>query len=192
MARKQPFILALSASPRKKGNSDILCDHVIAGAKAAGARVEKYYLVDMDIKPCLACGACQAHHDGHCVAQDDMQKLYPLIESCDGIILASPIYFFTISAQLKLFIDRLYPYAAGDGLKLGAKRAVACLTYGAPDALLSGCDNAARTLNDIFTYANVPIRFIHASAWHKGDIRKRRKALLRAKEAGRELVTGPE
>jgi multimeric flavodoxin WrbA len=190
MAKRQPFVLALSSSPRKKGNSDILCDRVIAGAKAAGAKVEKYYLNDMTIKPCVACGACQEKRIGRCVFDDDMRKLYPLLKKCDGLILAGPVYFFTVSAQLKLFLDKLYPLTSENGLKLGAKRAVTCLTYGAPDALLSGCDNAARTLNDIFTFANVPVRFIHASAWQKGEVRQRSGALKRAREAGQELVAG--
>lgn len=189
MAKRKPFVLALSASPRKHGNSDILCDCVISGAKAAGARVEKYFLNDMQIKPCIACGACQKSRKGVCVFKDDMAPLYPLLKKCDALILASPIYFFTVSAQMKLFLDKLYPLANDEGLTLGATRAVACFTYGASDVLLSGCDNAARTLSDIFTYANVPIHFVHASAWQKGDVRKRRKVLAHARQAGKELVS---
>lgn len=189
MAKKtRPFILAISASARKDGNSETLLKQAVAGATEAGAMTEMFRLHDMNIAPCAGCRGCKVAESGECVVGDDMQQLYPLLKKADGLILASPIYFFTISAQLKLFLDRLFPLAVGNGLRLRAKRALCCLTYAADDVLLSGCDNAARTLNDVFTYAHVPVKFVHGTAWKKGDIRKNRKVMQRAKAAGRELV----
>jgi len=95
---------------------------------------------------------------------------------------------FLVSGPTKLFLDRWYPLSLEDKNFLKAKRAVCCLTYGADDVLLSGADTTARSLGDIFTFLKVPVTFVHASAWKKGDIRKSPAALKRAYEAGKQLV----
>lgn len=188
MAKRKPYVLAIAGSARKRGNSDTLCDRVLAGAKAGGAAIDKFYLSDLEIGACAGCGACQGDDTLSCVIQDDMQTLYPLLKKCDILVLATPIYFFSMTARMKLFIDRLYPLATPKKFQLGAKRAVVCLTYGADDVLLSGCPNTVRTFTDIFTFMEIPARFIHASAWKKGDIRRNRPALRRAFEVGREAA----
>ena len=101
-------ILIVKGSPRKSGNSAVLADQVAAGAQEAGAQVESFYLHGMDISPCDACEACQASADAECIVDDDMQLLYPKVREADAIVYASPIYWYTISAQLKLFMDRCY------------------------------------------------------------------------------------
>jgi multimeric flavodoxin WrbA len=143
----------------------------------------------MDIKPCSACGACQKRKRGDCVIKDDMRRFYPRLKACDALVMASPIYWMTVSAQTKLFLDRWYPLAAEGAPGIGAKRAVVCLTYGAPDILQSGCDNAARMLNDCFTFLKIPVQFVHASAWRKGGIKTNRAVLRKAYQVGREAVT---
>ena len=184
---KQKYVLGVVGSPRKHGNSDTLCDRVLAGARSAGARVEKFYLYSMDIRPCCACEACRGDKRGICVQEDDMRALYPRLKQCNGIVIASPVYWMMVSGPTKLFLDRWY--ALADNLKLfEGKRAVCCLTYGADDVLLSGADSAARSLNDVFTYLKMPMHFVHASAWRRDDVRKNRPALRRAYEAGKELV----
>jgi hypothetical protein len=100
-------ILILKGSPRKHGNSAALADQIYAGAKKAGAEVESVYLSGLEINPCDACDACQEGDQG-CIVQDDMQALYPQLKAADVIVLASPIYYFTITAQIKAFIDRWY------------------------------------------------------------------------------------
>ncbi len=97
-------ILILKGSPREKGNSSVLAEQVSAGAQEAGADVESIYLHSLDIRACDACEECAG--TGMCVIKDDMQSLYPKIANADAIVLASPVYWFTISAQLKLCIDR--------------------------------------------------------------------------------------
>ena len=91
--------IILKGSPRVDGNSASLADQVAAGAKDSGARVESFYLHSMDIQPCDACDECQ-ETDGVCIIKDDMQTLYPKLRQADAIVLASPVYWFTISAQL--------------------------------------------------------------------------------------------
>jgi multimeric flavodoxin WrbA len=181
-------VLAVVGSPRKGGNCDILCDRVLAGARSAGARVEKYYLYDMDLRPCRHCDGCRNPERGVCVIRDEMRPMYPKLKGCDGLVLASPIYWMMVSGPTKIFLDRWYPLATEKRNFLKAKRAVVCLTYGADDVLLSGCDVTARALNDVFTFLKVPVNFVHASAWKKGEVLKNRAALKRAYEAGKEMV----
>lgn len=187
MAR-QKYVLAVVGSPRKHGNCDTLCDRVLAGARSAGARVEKFYLYSMDIKPCCACEACRNDKRGVCVQDDDMRAMYPRLKQCYGIVIATPIYWMMVSGPTKIFLDRWYALSLEDRNFLGARRAVCCLTYGADDVLLSGADGAARSLNDVFTYLKVPMTIVHASAWLKGDIKSNAAALKRAYEAGKQLV----
>ncbi len=97
-------VLIISASPRKGGNSDLLCDQFLAGAKEAGHNVEKIRLQDYKINYCLGCGVCNNTHK--CVQKDDMASLLDKMVEADVIVLATPVYFYTMDAQLKTFIDR--------------------------------------------------------------------------------------
>ena len=103
-------IIAILGSPRKEGNSDILLNSAIKGAKSNGASVEKIIVRDLQIAPCNSCGGCW--EKGVCVIEDDMQKMYPKLVDADGIIVSSPIYFMGVSAQLKAFIDRCQAFWA--------------------------------------------------------------------------------
>ena len=103
-------VLIISSSPRKGGNSDILCDAFAEGAKAAGNKVEKVRIADLKIGYCTGCYACQK--TGKCVIKDDAQSVIDKMLEADVIVLASPVYFYTICAQLKALIDRtvvVYP-----------------------------------------------------------------------------------
>lgn len=97
-------VLIISASPRKGGNSDTLCEQFMKGAAEAGNLVEKLRLTELKIDYCSACYACKKL--GHCVKQDDMQLVLDKMAESDVIVLATPVYFYTMSAQLKTMIDR--------------------------------------------------------------------------------------
>ena len=97
-------VVILMGSPRKKGNTELVCSAVTDGIEAAGAGVTLIRLSEQSIKPCLGCGGCE--RDGRCVIKDDMQQLYPLLDHAYAVIIASPIYFYGVTAQTKLFIDR--------------------------------------------------------------------------------------
>ena len=97
-------ILALLGSPRKGGNSEVLLQAVLRGVTEAGGRPEVIRLCDFNIHPCLNCGGCD--DTGECVVEDDMTMLYDKILASQRIILASPIFFYGITAQAKAFIDR--------------------------------------------------------------------------------------
>lgn len=98
-------VLILSGSPRKGGNSDILCDQFAKGATEAGNQVEKIRVADQKIAPCHACYYCRGHK-GECVIKDDMAEVLQKMIDADVIVLASPVYFYSIDAQLKAVIDR--------------------------------------------------------------------------------------
>lgn len=98
-------ILVLSGSPRKGGNSDLLCDEFIRGAKESGNEVEKIRVSEKVIVPCSACYYCR-DNGGKCVHKDNMAEILQKIIDADVFMLASPVYFYSIDAQLKALIDR--------------------------------------------------------------------------------------
>jgi len=104
-------VCGIIGSPKKNGNVDLLVSRILRGANSQGADISKIYLNDLNIKPCQSCGIDP--HPKHCLFDDDMNQIYVALETCDAIVLGSPIYFDTVSAQTKLMIDRsncLTPY----------------------------------------------------------------------------------
>jgi len=100
-------VLVLSASPRKGGNSDLLCDQFLLGAKEAGNQTEKIFLRDKKIGYCTGCEACYISHK--CVQKDDMAEILEKMIAADVIVMATPVYFYTMDAQMKTLIDRTVP-----------------------------------------------------------------------------------
>ena len=98
-------ILVLSASPRKGGNSDLLCDEFMRGALQAGNRVEKLWLSNYKINYCTGCGLC-SEFGRPCPQQDDMAEILEKMIQADVLVLAAPVYFYTMNAQMKTLIDR--------------------------------------------------------------------------------------
>jgi multimeric flavodoxin WrbA len=97
-------VLGISGSPHRHGNTEMLLDSFLEGARASGATVEKVVLKDLDYSPCRGCNAC--HKTGDCVVKDDAVILYEKILVSDCMAVASPIYTMGITAELKGFIDR--------------------------------------------------------------------------------------
>lgn len=97
-------------SPRKNSNTQILVDQAIKGLTEKGVEHEIIYLNDLTMKGCQACYYCKRNDTTECVIKDDMQKVYKALEESDGLIVAAPIYFCEVSAQTRLFVDRLFPY----------------------------------------------------------------------------------
>ena len=132
-------VLILSGSPRKGGNSDILCDEFARGATEAGHEVEKIRVAEKKIGYCRACYACRG--TGVCAIKDDMAEVMQKMIDCDVMVLASPVYFYSIDAQLKAVIDRsvarwtevkdkefYYIVTAADGEKEAADTTIACFS----------------------------------------------------------------
>jgi len=97
-------ILGISGSPRRGGHSELLLDSVLAGVRSEGSITDKIILNDISFKPCQACGGCSV--SGVCVVIDGMSAVYRKMMSCDCVILSSPIFFGSVSAQVKMMIDR--------------------------------------------------------------------------------------
>ena len=96
--------LGIYGSPRKGGNTDQLLDKILEGAESCGAEIHKIYARDLSVSGCLECGGCDK--TGKCVVKDDMDTVYPLLENADVIFLASPIFFYGVTAQVKAIMDR--------------------------------------------------------------------------------------
>jgi multimeric flavodoxin WrbA len=181
-------ILIFKGSPREKGNSSCLADKAAEGARAAGAEVEIFSLHRMDIRPCDACDTCK--ETGVCVLKDDMQMLYPKLQEAEAIVIASPIYWFTMSAQTKLFIDRWYALESSQGNALKGKQFGIILTYGDTDPYSSGATNAIRSFQDMFRYIGADIAgMVYGTANDEGDVLKQPELLGRAYKLGAKLGT---
>ena len=179
-------VLIFKGSPRENGNSSTLADRAAEGAKAAGAEVEVFSLHRMDIHPCDACDTCQ--ETGVCVLKDDMQALYPKLTQADAIVIASPIYWFTMSAQTKLFVDRWYGLETPQGNPLQGKQFGILLTYGDSDPYSSGAINAIRTFQDMLRYIGANIRgLVYGTAMDVGDVQKQPDLMERAYKLGEKL-----
>lgn len=100
-------VLIISASPRRGGNSDTLCDRFAQGAEESGHKVEKVFLTAKNIGYCRGCGVCNSTHK--CVQKDDMAEILDKMVGADVIVLATPVYFYSMDGQMKTFIDRTVP-----------------------------------------------------------------------------------
>ncbi len=99
-------ILVISSSPRKGGNSELLCDQFISGANEAGHHVEKIRIKDKKINYCTGCGAC-FNGGSPCSQKDDMEEILEKMIAADILVMATPVYFYTMCGQMKTFIDRV-------------------------------------------------------------------------------------
>lgn len=179
-------VLIIKSSPRMHGNSAALADQVAAGAKDTGADVESVYLPGMDLHPCDGCDACV--ETGVCVIEDDMQKLYPKLMKSDAVVLASPIYWATFSAQLKVCIDRWYAlwHTRPDVFK--GKPVGIVLTYGDTDLYTSGGINAIHTFETMFRFLKADIQgWVYGSLSNVGDAQKQPELMEQAYQLGKKL-----
>jgi multimeric flavodoxin WrbA len=118
-------VYGIIGSPKKNGNVDLLVSQVLEGARSQGAKTHKIYLNDMRIRPCQSCGIDP--YPRYCLFDDDMEEVYTLLESCDVVVLGSPVYFDTVTAQIKLMIDRcncVMPYVKRPDGTFGFERRI--------------------------------------------------------------------
>ena len=101
-------ILILNGSPRPNGNTSAMVDAFVAGAKENHHNISVVPICQKKIAGCIACEYCHTKGGGKCVQQDDMQEVYPLLESADMIVLASPVYYHSFTGQLQCAINRIY------------------------------------------------------------------------------------
>ncbi len=188
---QKKHILLIKGSPRKKGNSAILADAAADAATEAGGRVASFYLHGMDLNPCMGCEACHKTQESTCVQKDDMHTLYPIISDAASLIIASPVYWFTMSAQTKIFMDRCYALGGPDGYNWEGKKIGIIMTYADDDPFISGAVNAFHTFQDAFKYLGAEIiGFVYGQAGKAGEISENQTVLKQARELGVRLATG--
>lgn len=134
-------IVILNGSPKRNGNTSALVKAFTEGAESAGHTVTEFFLDSMDIHGCKGCFGGHSSETCPCVQKDDMCKIYPAVKECEVVVLASPLYYWNMSGQLRTAVDRLFALEEGDGnLLRGQGRASALLMaaegYGFEDVVL--------------------------------------------------------
>lgn len=174
-------VLILSASPRKHGNSDVLCDQFMAGASESGHQVEKIFLRDKTINYCLGCGACL--NSKTCVQKDDMAEILDKMVKADAIVMATPVYFYCMNAQLKTLIDRTVPkYTAISSKEFYLIATAADGDNSAMEETIAGFRGFLRCVPNP-TEAGI---IYGTGAWNVGEI-KARPAMQQAYEMGKSV-----
>ena len=108
-------IVILNGSPRRTGNTSALVKAFTEGAESVGNTVTEFFLDKMDIHGCKGCFGGHSSKECPCVQRDDMDQIYPAVKECDVVVLASPLYYWTMSGQLRTALDRLFALEEGDG-----------------------------------------------------------------------------
>jgi len=187
---KTKQVLVILGSPRRKGNSSTLAARIGHGAEAAGAEVETLFLQGLKISPCRGCDTCQKDDSKGCAIRDDMQEIYPKLIKADAWVIASPVYWFTMSAQTKIFMDRCYALPAYAKNSFAGKRIAIAMSYGDVDPVKSGCVNALRTFQDAYHYTGSKIvGMVYGSAMKAGEIQNNEALMREAEELGKRLVS---
>ena len=174
-------VLAISGSPRKQGNTEILLNEALKGAGSEGAEAELYSVSGKRIEPCDACLSCRK--TGKCHIDDDMQDLYKKMLEADGVIFGTPIYLYAMTAQTKAIMDRTFALNHDQtslANKIGGVVVVAA-SLGLLDAM-----------KDIYFYfvsmQILPANYVAAYANAKGEVKKLSKCLEAAFQLGRQMV----
>jgi multimeric flavodoxin WrbA len=182
-------VLAVLGSARKGGNTDTLLQALLEPlSETSDTEVVIYALHELDIKPCRGCDTCRKMKDGFCVIKDDMQRLYPEFIAADLVVMASPIYWWSVSAQIKLFIDRLYGLdpETNTGFFRGKKVAV-ILTYYGEDPN-SGADLAVQMFKEIAAGTGLDIVSFLRYSSGKMHVQNSPQKLAEARELGLKLA----
>jgi multimeric flavodoxin WrbA len=184
-------VLVLLGSPRKKGNSTTLAQKIVEGAESAGATVEQIYLHGQNIAPCHACYGCTKPDSKSCVIDDDMQPIYHKLLDADAWVFASPVYWFSMSAQTKLCLDRCFALFNIKKEAFAGKNIAIAMSYADPDPFISGCVNALRTFQDAFAYVGAKIvGMVYGSADKPGEIKSNQALMQEAEALGQKLAQG--
>ena len=188
-------VIGISGSPRRGGNTETLLREVLRGAEEAGAETRLFILSRMDISPCRHCDGCLA--DGECVVKDDMGLIYPEVESLDALVLASPIFFYGVTAQAKAMIDRCQAfwnrkYVLKRRIAAKKRKGVFISTGGTkfPDTF----EHAKATVKNFFLVIDVKYwaELLFSGVDGRGDIEEHPTALKDAYLLGKRIVEEEE
>ena len=163
MAKK---IVILNGSPRRNGNTSALVQKFTEGTESVGNTVTEFFLDKMDIHGCKGCFGGHSSRECPCVQKDDMSKIYPVVKECDVIVLATPLYYWNMSGQIRTAIDRLFALEEGDGNLLRG--------HGRASALLMAAEGNG--FEDVLTYYGNLMKHLkwknlgHVLAGGNGDV----------------------
>ena len=144
-------IVILNGSPRKNGNTSVLVKAFAEGAESAGHTVTEFFLDSMEIYGCKGCFGGHSSKECPCVQKDDMDLIYPAVKECDVVVLATPLYDWNMSGQIRTAIDRLFALEEGDGNLLRGHERAAVLLMAAE----------GHGFKDVLTYYNHLMEHLH-------------------------------
>jgi multimeric flavodoxin WrbA len=154
----------------------------------SGATAEELDLNKVKINPCQACKSCQKG-EKVCIVNDHMKELYEKLSESDVMVLATPVYWWGPSAQMKLFIDRWYAFKASNYKQLLGKKVVLILSYHNRDPILAGADLVTRMIKDICSYTGMKFQgVIHASNDEQGEVLSKPEVLSLARKMGSNMT----
>jgi len=189
-------VLGLYGSPRKGGNTDILLDEFLRGCEEKGATCERIRVARLQVGGCRGCGGCE--RTGRCVVEDDMQAVYEALEKSDRVVLAAPIYFYNVPAQVKAVIDRTQALwtrkyireEAGHGAAAGPARKGFFIGVGATRGKRL-FDGTLQTMRYFFDAIDVEYAgtLVYGEVDEKGAIRNHPTAMKECFEAGSKFVS---
>lgn len=175
-------VLILSSSPRRGGNSDLLCDEFMHGAIEAGNKVEKIFLRDKIVHYCTGCSTCSLQHKP-CPQQDDAAGIIEKMLAADVIVMATPVYFYTMSAQMKTLIDR----CCGLYTEMKGKEFYFIVTAAESDPkLLERTIDSFQGFLDCLEDPVIKGVVLGTGVWHAGEI-KDKPAMHDAYEQGKQI-----
>jgi multimeric flavodoxin WrbA len=186
---RMTVVVGILGSPRRGGNSDILLDQCLKGAREMGAATTKLVLRDLKIAPCQGCNQCLT--SGECMVADGMREVHRALLQADAVVVASPIYFSGLTAQTKCMIDRCQSLWAREsilGMKVDHPRKGAIILVGGdPKAVFR---NAQSELKAFMKGIGLSFcsELMVAGVEKPGEVRERPEEMLRAMEMGRELA----
>ncbi len=184
-------VIGISGSPRRGGNTETLLREVLRGAEEAGAETRLFILSRMNIAPCRHCDGCLA--EGVCVVKDDMGLIYPEIESLDALVLASPIFFYGVTAQTKAMIDRFQAFWARKYVlkrRIAAKKRKGVFISTGGTSFPDLFEHATATVKNFFLVVDIKYwaELLFPGVDNKGEIRRHPTALKDAYLLGKRLV----
>lgn len=180
-------VLGFVGSPREGSNTGIMVDEVLKGASDEGAETKVFNLNKMNIKPCQACQHCKGNA-GECATNDDMQDIYKEIKEADAFVLGAPIYMWQMSAQAKMFTDRLYAFfKTGFEEKYGKKDVALVFTQGNPEDMFAGYIDSTK---DMFNFLGYNVKGVLSAKGNQapGDVKSKENVLKKARGIGKDLA----
>ena len=182
-------LLAICGSPRPKGNTNYLVDQALAEAAKLGAKTEKIMVSRYNINPCLAHDKCASYDS--CLQKDDAIWILDKLLKADGVIIASPVYYYNVTAQMKTFIDR-NDFLFKHGQKSQAK-AVGIITLAGGDGGIADTINTLkRFINETFAVRGDKLFVVWGLARHPGEAESNLPLVKAAQKLGRQMLESPK